>query len=382
VKSINDNGLLSEHPVPRGAKFPEPPAIHVLDCTIRDGGLMNGHHFEDRVVSAVHTACAEAGIDYMEIGYRASRKDIATGQNGCWRYCLEEDIRRIVGERGAGPKLSIMADAGKCEFREDIPPRNESVIDLVRVACYAHQIPLALEMVKDARDKGYETTLNLMAVTTLHESELDEALPLLTESEANAVYVVDSFGALYMTETRRLVERYLAELSAGGICVGIHAHNNLQLAFANTIEAHAAGATWLDATMGGLGRGAGNCPMELLLGYLGDADYRLPPVLRCVEEVIEPLRAALRWGFDLPYMINGLCNLHPKSAIAYNAALENGDIGAFYERAILEAAQAGRLKVADPANQSAKEEEPFLADSTPLTACLLTHVNENSPHRD
>ncbi len=331
VKSINDNGLLYEHPAPTGATSPEPPAIHVLDCTIRDGGLMNGHHFEDRVVSAVHTACAAAGIDYMEIGYRASRHDIASGQNGCWKYCLEEDIRRIVGDRGPGPKLSVMADAEKCDFREDIPQRRESIIDLVRVACYFHQIPIALNMVKDARDKGYETTLNLMAVTTLSESQLDAALPLLAASEADAVYVVDSYGALYMTETRRLVEKYLAELSATGIRVGIHAHNNLQLAFANTIEAYAAGATWLDATMGGLGRGAGNCPMELLLGFLGDSDYRMPPVLRCVDEVIEPMRTELKWGFDLPYLLTGLYNIHPRGAIAFNAAGARGDIGEFYE---------------------------------------------------
>ncbi len=331
VKSINNSGLLSEYSVAKAPPAPEPPVIHVLDCTIRDGGLMNDHHFEDRVVSAVHTACAASGIDYMEIGYRASRKDIASGKNGCWKYCLEEDIRRIVGDRGAGPKLSVMADAEKCDFREDIPQRKDSIIDLVRVACYFRQIPLALNMVKDARDKGYETTLNLMAVTTLSESQLDAALPLLAESEADAVYIVDSYGALYMAETRRLVEKYLAELSATGIRVGMHAHNNLQLAFANTIEAYAAGATWLDATMGGLGRGAGNCPMELLLGFLGNSNYRLTPVLRCVDEVIEPMRAELKWGFDLPYLTTGLYNLHPRSAIAFNAAGVRGDIGEFYE---------------------------------------------------
>jgi 4-hydroxy 2-oxovalerate aldolase len=173
-----------------------------------------------------------------------------------------------------------------------------------------------------------------MAVTVLRESEIDATLPLLAASEADAVYVVDSFGALYMTETRRLVENYLAALSAEGIRVGIHAHNNLQLAFANTIVARDAGATWLDATMGGLGRGAGNCPMELLLGFLGDSDYRLPPVLRCVDEVIEPMRTELGWGFDLPYMITGLYNLHPRSAIAFNAAAERGDILAFHEASL------------------------------------------------
>lgn len=333
MKSPDDNGAFSTSPLPKKLETATAPGIRVLDCTIRDGGLMNGHHFDDRVVSAVHAACAAAGIDYMEIGYRASRKGIVAGEHGCWKYCSEEDIRRIVGERGPGPKLSIMADAGKCDYREDIPPHRDSLVDLVRVACYAHQVPLALDMVKDARDKGYETTVNLMAVTTLDKAGLDQALPLLAAAGAGAIYVVDSFGALYPFETRRLVGEYLAAVAGTGTGVGIHAHNNLQLAFANTLEAHGAGATWLDATMAGLGRGAGNCPMELLLGYLGEPDYRLQPVLCCVDEVIEPLRKDLRWGFDLPYMINGFCNLHPRSAIAYQTSPDHRGIAAFFTEA-------------------------------------------------
>ena len=249
------------------------PEIRVLDCTIRDGGLMNNHHFEDRVVKAVHEACTAAGIDYMEVGYRASRKDIKVGEHGCWKYCLEEDIRRIVGDTVGGPKLSIMADAGKCDYREDIPQKKDSVVDLVRVACYIHQIPLALDMLKDATDKGYETTVNLMAVTTVGDSELDEGLAMLAQSEAQAIYVVDSFGALYSEQARRLVEKYLQFAKAQGKEVGMHAHNNLQLAYANTIEAIILGANYIDATMAGLGRGAGNCPMELLLGLLRNPKY-------------------------------------------------------------------------------------------------------------
>lgn len=306
------------------------PEIRVLDCTIRDGGLMNGHHFEDRIVAAVYEACAAAGIDYMEIGYRASRKDIQVGEHGCWKYCLEEDIRRVVGEHEGGPKLSIMADAGKCDYHDDIPAKANSVVDLVRVACYIHQIPLALDMIKDARDKGYETTANLMAVTTVEERELEAGVALLTRSEADAVYVVDSFGTLHPARTRRLVDMYLAHARDQGMAVGIHAHNNLQLAYANTIEAVTRGANYVDATMAGLGRGAGNCPMELLLGFLNDPAYRLLPVLRCVEEVIEPLRAELKWGFDLPYMITGLFNRHPRSAIAFNALTSPGNISDFY----------------------------------------------------
>ena len=152
------------------------PEIKVVDCTIRDGGLMNNHHFDDHVVKAVYEACIASGIDYMEIGYRASSKDIKLGEHGCWKYCREEDIRRIVGDNATSVKLSIMADAGKCDYQEDIPAKKNSLIDLVRVACYVHQVPLALDMLKDARDKGYETTVNLMAVTTVGDSELEAAL--------------------------------------------------------------------------------------------------------------------------------------------------------------------------------------------------------------
>lgn len=306
------------------------PPIKLLDCTIRDGGLMNHHRFEDRIVAAVYHACATSGIDYMEIGYRASRKGIRAGEDGCWKFCLEEDIRRIVGDNAHGPKLSIMADAGKCDYAEDIVPKSRSVVDMVRVACYIHQIPLALEMIRDAHDKGYETTINLMAVTTVPGDAIEKGLIELMESEARVVYVVDSFGALHSQRTRHLVELYAKHARALGKEVGIHAHNNLQLAFANTLEAMNAGATYLDATMAGLGRGAGNCPMELLIGFLNNPRYHLQPVLECVDQVIEPLRGDLKWGFDLPYMVTGLLNHHPRTAIEFNSAPERGDMATFF----------------------------------------------------
>src|SRR5512142_224033 len=83
------------------------PEIKVLDCTIRDGGLMNSHKFEDDVVKAVYTACVQAGVDYMELGYKASSKIIVPGEYGAWKYCREEDIRRIVGDNPSSLKLSV-----------------------------------------------------------------------------------------------------------------------------------------------------------------------------------------------------------------------------------------------------------------------------------
>ncbi len=310
------------------------PEIKVLDCTIRDGGLMNNHQFDDEVVKAVYEACVAAGVDYMEIGYKASRKNLKVGEYGAWKYCREEDIRRNVGDNPTPLKLSVMADAEKCDYKEDIPPKAQSVVDMVRVATYINQIPTALDMVKDAHDKGYETTLNLMAVSTVPERELTEGLELMATSEAKAIYVVDSFGSLYGEQVSFLVKKYLAHCKPSGKEVGVHMHNNLQLAFANTIEGIVRGANFLDATLAGLGRGAGNCAMELLLAFLHNPKYDLRPVLGCVQRHIEPLRARLLWGFDLPYLLTGYLNQHPRAAIKFKEAEltgEKGDILHFYD---------------------------------------------------
>ena len=309
-------------------------SIKVLDCTIRDGGLMNNHGFADDQVKAVYQACVESGVDYMELGYKASQRIFAPGSAGDWKFCREEDMRRIVGDKDTSLKLSVMCDAERCDYHTDVLPKGESVVDLVRVACYIHQIPTALDMIKDAVDKGYEVTANLMAVSAVPERELDEGLALLAESETQAIYLVDSFGSLYSEQIHDYVKRYRSFCDPKGIKVGVHAHNNLNLAFANTIEAIVWGCDMIDATFAGLGRGAGNCQMELLLAFLHNPKFDLRPVLRCVQDTIEPLRTKLRWGFDLPYLLTGMLNQHPRAAMEYNEAEVRGDIVAFYDEIV------------------------------------------------
>ena len=191
------------------------PEIKVLDCTIRDGGLMNDHKFSDETVQAVYQACVEGGIDYMEIGYINSRTQFPPGQFGPWKHSVESDIRRIVGDNDAPLKLSAMADAEKSDYKTDILPKSESVLDLIRVATYIHQIPLALDMIKDAHDKGYETSLNLMALSTVPESELNEALAMVAQSEADVICIVDSFGALYGEQIDGYVDTFRSYAAAG-----------------------------------------------------------------------------------------------------------------------------------------------------------------------
>jgi 4-hydroxy 2-oxovalerate aldolase len=312
------------------------PDIRVLDCTIRDGGLMNNHHFDDDQVRGIYQACVAGGIDYVEFGYKGSRDIFDRGEYGPWKFCDEEDLRRIVGENDTPVKISVMADAERTDYHRDILPRNESVIDMVRVATYIHQIPVAIEMITDAKQKGYEVCANLMAISAVPERELDEALELLAGSEAEAIYLVDSFGALYSEQTQYLVRKYKQYATPAGKEIGMHAHNNQQLAFGNTIESVIAGANYLDASMGGLGRGAGNCPMELLLGFLHNPKFSLRPVLKCIQETIEPLRATVRWGPDVPYMLTGLLNQHPRAAIKFNDSDDHDNLVKFFDELIEE----------------------------------------------
>jgi 4-hydroxy 2-oxovalerate aldolase len=310
--------------------------IRVLDCTIRDGGLMNAHGFDYETVKAVYQANVEAGVDYMELGYKASKRIFAPSEYGPWKFCDEDDIRRIVGENETGLKLSAMADAERTDYHEDILPREQSVLDMIRVATYIHQMPTALDIAEDAHDKGYETTINLMAVSTVQEWELDEALDLMADSEIDAIYLVDSFGAFYSEQVHYLVRKYLRHAIPRGKMVGMHAHNNQQLAYANTIEAIILGANMLDGSIAGLGRGAGNCSLEQLLGFLHNPKYRLRPILRCIRDQIEPMRADLRWGFDIPYMITGLLNQHPRSAMQFKETGERDNIVRFFDMMVEE----------------------------------------------
>jgi 4-hydroxy 2-oxovalerate aldolase len=311
------------------------PELKVLDCTIRDGGLVNDHQFTDEFVRAVYETCIEAGVDYMEIGYKNSPQLHPRERFGPWRHCDEKDLRRVVGEHSSkktGLKLAAMADAGKSNWREQIIPKKDSVLDMIRVACYVHQIPEAVAMINHAHEMGYETTCNLMAISTVAEIEVDQALEVIGETQTQAIVVVDSFGSLYREQIDKLCRKYLAVAKRSKKDVGIHAHNNMQLAFANTIEAIILGCNRVDATIAGLGRGAGNCPMELLLGFLRNPKFKLRPVIKFLQERIPPLRKEINWGPSVPYNITGQMNSHPRSAIEFLAGDDPDNLLAFYDK--------------------------------------------------
>ena len=307
------------------------PDIKVVDCTIRDGGLVNNFYFDDEFVRNLYTANVAAGVEYMEFGYKASKEIFDVKEFGKWKFCDEQDIRDLVGDNNTDLKISVMADVGRTDYKKDIIPKTDSVIDMIRIATYINTIPAAIEMIHYCAEMGYETTINIMAVSTAAESELDLALDLLAQSEVGTIYLVDSYGSLYPEQIRRLADKYLKVAEKYGKKVGIHAHNNQQLAFANTIEACTVGVSYLDATMSGMGRGAGNCNMELLLGFLRNPKYSLNPVLKFLQNQMLPLKkTGLVWGCDVQYMLTGQQNQHPRTAIAFTAE-QREDYAAFYQ---------------------------------------------------
>ena len=304
-------------------------AIKVLDCTIRDGGLINNHFFTDEFVRAVYTALSEAGIDYMEMGYRSSRQVAPPSEFGPWKYCDDEKIREIIDGIESNVKLSIMVDAHRV-IEQQFAPADESPVDMIRIASYVKDIDKSIAMVNKCHDLGYETTVNIMAISAENEPDLIEGLKQLAKCPTETVYVVDSYGYFFCEQIEysvKLYEKYLP-----GKRIGIHCHNNQQLAYSNTIEGVRHNCNLVDGSLYGIGRGAGNCCLELIVGFLKNPKFCIEPILKVIQDYMIPMREELEWGYMIPYAVTGLLNQHPRSAIAVRKTDEKDKYLEFYNQ--------------------------------------------------
>lgn len=310
-------------------------SIRVIDATLRDGGIVNDFFFTDEFVKELYKTNIAAGVDYMEVGYKASKKIFDKTKFGKWKFCDDEDIVKVIGDNADKKvKLAVMADVGRCDFKEDIRPKSESPVDLIRVACYVHQIPGALEIIEDAKKKGYEVSCNIMAISTAQEGDIKVALDMIGQSPADCIYIVDSYGSIFPEQMQRICALYKEYADKYGKQLGIHAHNNQQLAFANTIEACGDGVDWLDATYNGMGRGAGNCFMENLLAFLKNPKYKVYETLKFIEKYMLQLKKdGVVWGYDVPYLVTGYLNQHPRAAMAFSKD-KRTDYSKFYDEVI------------------------------------------------
>jgi 4-hydroxy 2-oxovalerate aldolase len=303
------------------------PNLKTVDCTIRDGGLMNKSQFSLKTVRAVFKAVCDAGVDYVELGYKNSDKYFSREKYGAWRFCDEQDLRAATdGIEHEDTKIAVMMDAHK-SFADDILPKEESVVDLIRVATYVKDVDKAIYIANDAMAKGYEAGINIMSVSVEGGKFLDEALHQIEEeTKVKVVYVVDSFGALYSEEVDFYIEKFQSIIKTKE--VGVHFHNNQQLAFANTIQGIIRNANYVDGTLLGLGRGAGNCPLELLMSFLKNPKFKILPLIEAIQDEIRPLTKTLAWGYHIPYMLTGVLNRHPLPAMEW---LEKQDPDSFVD---------------------------------------------------
>jgi len=306
--------------------------IKVMDCTIRDGGLINNHDFDDSFVRETYRALSAAGVDYMELGYKNSKSMFSPKEFGKWKFCDDDVINKIIDGVDSTVKISVMADVGRVDM-DDVKPCKDSPVDMIRVASYVKDIDKAIYMVNEFADKGYETTVNIMAISRALDNELTEALNQLEEEcKAKVIYIVDSFGALYQETTEFLVKKFKGILKTKEI--GMHGHNNQQLGFANTIEAIIHDTNFVDGTVYGLGRAAGNCPLELLIGFLKNPKFDIRPILDLISKELVPLRDKIEWGYIIPYAITGILDEHPRAAMALRKTEKKENYREFYESLI------------------------------------------------
>ncbi len=303
--------------------------VQVIDCTIRDGGLMNNWEFSLEAVRAVYQANLEAGVDVMEMGYRVSPKVFSPADHGPWRFCREEDLRKVITAKPGFMKIAVMADIGRC-FKEDFIPAEDSVIDMVRLACYVHQIDEAIELSDYLHQLGYTTFFNIMAVSASDPEVVRQCLNRVNGTTAEGVYLADSFGSFLPHDIRSRLETYRE--NCPDMKLGFHGHNNIQMALANSLAAMDAGAEYIDASYYGMGRGAGNTPLELLLPLIDPAKSNIASVVNAIQGYIEPLMGRYKWGYRIPYGVSGLLNQHPREAMAAVSSEERICYRDFYEK--------------------------------------------------
>jgi 4-hydroxy 2-oxovalerate aldolase len=300
----------------------------ILDCTIRDGGLVNNWDFSIEFVQDLYNSLNEAGVEYMELGYKNSAKLLNATEPNPWRFLDDQFLKEIFPEK-KNTKFSALVDIGRVD-PEDILPREESVLDMIRVACYIREVDKGLELVKLFHDLGYETTLNIMALSNVPEKQLMTAFEMIKASPVDVVYIVDSFGSLDPQDIEHQVKKFHEMLPNKQL--GIHTHNNMQLAFANTLAALQNGVTFLDSSVYGMGRAAGNCHTELLVSYIQKSSYELKPLLGFIEKHMLEMRQKWEWGFIIPYMISGVLNEHPRVAMAYRKTEDRDKYADFYDQ--------------------------------------------------
>jgi 4-hydroxy 2-oxovalerate aldolase len=289
----------------------------ILDCTLRDGGYYNDWNFPLDVARQTITSLDQAGVDIVEIGLKSIPDEQCSG---LFKYCNEDylDFLNSYTNTCFSFMLNVKEFGSNCVFDDKsldsiIRPADHSVFSMVRLATHFADIGMLEQFHSYFQDKGYRVGINLMGISLLDDSQISSAMVLVEKINPEVFYVADSFGSMLPDDVSNLVVQLRKHYSGS---IGIHTHNNQGLAFANSLRAIDEGIEYIDSTLTGMGRGAGNLSTEQILLWLqnrGDQSHRYHSsrVLDVIHDYYGPLQEKFKWGFNYVYMLSGLKNTHP-----------------------------------------------------------------------
>ena len=288
--------------------------INILDCTLRDGGYVNDFRFGEKVITDIVEKLSKASIDIIECGFLKSGafdKDRSL-------FGSVEALRTVVGHKNPNLMYVAMIQYGAIGV-EEISPYDGQSIDGIRLTFHEHEIEPAFELGEQLMDKGYKVFMQPVGTMTYTDAALLELINRINVLKPFAFYMVDTLGTMYKNDLLRMF--YLIDHNLDKkIAVGFHSHNNLQLSFANAqelMQLNTPRVLIVDASVYGMGRGAGNLNTELVTQYI-NANFALQydnlEILKIIDEYIRPLSMRYRWGYDAPYYIASVTQCHPNYA--------------------------------------------------------------------
>ena len=276
--------------------------IHILDCTLRDGGYVNDWEFDSNLAKGVIDGLYESGIRVIEIGIMG----IGGEAGKSTKFSSFKDAEPLLENRKKDCKYAIMINQTGFE-NFDIPNRSDKTVDIIRLAYFKREIHDAMIFAKSLKDKGYEVFLQAMATFMYSDDEIEDMLKKINDLKPQAFYIVDSFSNLFPEDITSMANSVLSRLNRD-IDFGFHAHNNIQMAFANAIafmNVEDGRKIYIDGSIYGMGRGAGNVPVELLMDYLNRRvkQYNIEVLLKSYQDYINPIFDQYFWGYTHPYYL-------------------------------------------------------------------------------
>lgn len=280
----------------------------LLDCTLRDGGYINNWSFSPFFGRALYRAASASGCDYVELGFFDPKAE----QGLPWTHLSADFINMLRSDVSSGSKVSVLVNYGSAKI-EEIPLATEYPVDLIRIACPKSQAKEATAFAAEVSTKGFETSINYMGISNYSNAEILGLIDLMNQfkDSINFFYVADSFGSLMPKRTREIFSTLRFGTDAP---LGFHPHNNLQLAFANCLEAMEAGVDIIDGSVFGMGRGAGNLFTDAILAFYEQKEpekYSLLPILQFADLHMKALAEEYTWGYSLPQLLSGVFHCHP-----------------------------------------------------------------------